>query len=181
MHHSFMNLHLLPQGSRWALATVLLCACDPNRSATNSPPSVGTAAPALVGLDLDGQPFDLSTLTGKVVVVDFWASWCEPCEEAMPELAALATEFDERVVVIGVSVDDDPASMRAFVERVGVPFEIVHDHDHAIATRWAPPKMPTTFVVDAAGVIAAVHDGYESSTAAQLRSELTLLTGSPAN
>ncbi|KIG19404.1 thioredoxin family protein [Enhygromyxa salina] len=139
--------------------------------------STGQAAPALAGFDVNGQPVDLAALAGKMVIIDFWASWCEPCQEAMPGLDELAGDYADRLVVIGVSVDEDPEQARAFVQRVGVGFPIIHDSDHSIAARWAPPKMPTTFVVDPAGVIVDVHDGYDAATLTELRARVAAGSG----
>ncbi|NVB39111.1 TlpA family protein disulfide reductase [Pseudenhygromyxa sp. WMMC2535] len=158
------------------LASSTLAACDgPSQSATATP-SVGASAPALSGVDLHGQPFELSAQAGKVVIVDFWASWCEPCKRAMPGLEALAAEYAGQVVVVGVSVDDDPVKMREFVERMGVSFVVIHDADDAIASRWAPPTMPTTYVIDSLGGVAAVHEGYDETMGAEaLRDEIDAL------
>lgn len=167
-----------PKTSPWlhvAFASLVLglAACErPSSAASSSPTITGQPAPALTGVDADGRPVDVATLTGKIVLVDFWASWCEPCQEAMPGLDQLAADYGDRLVVIGVSVDEDPEDARAFVERVGVRFAIVHDKDHSIAARWAPPKMPTTFVVDPSGVIVDVHDGYDRATLAELRAQI---------
>jgi thiol-disulfide isomerase/thioredoxin len=155
-----------------SFAITSLAGCERPDTATSHAPSVGQPAPALAGVDTQGRSVDLASLTGKIVVVDFWASWCEPCQEAMPGLDQLAADYAEQLVVIGVSVDDDPEDARAFVERVGVQFPIVHDKAHSIAARWAPPKMPTTFVIDPAGVILAVHDGYDGATLSKLRAQI---------
>jgi cytochrome c biogenesis protein CcmG/thiol:disulfide interchange protein DsbE len=152
---------------------VALAGCErPSTAASSAPTSAGQPAPVLTGVDVQGHPIDLAELTGKFVLVDFWASWCEPCQEAMPALDRLAADFGDQLVVIGVSVDDDPEHARAFVERLGVEFPIVHDEDHSIAARWAPPKMPTTFVIDPDGVIVDVHGGYDGATLSELRAQL---------
>ncbi|PRP90640.1 Thiol-disulfide oxidoreductase ResA [Enhygromyxa salina] len=159
----------------FALASLglALTGCErPSAASSNAPMRAGQPAPALSAVDAQGRPIDLATFAGKIVLVDFWASWCEPCQEAMPGLDQLAADYADQVVVIGVSVDEDPEQARAFVERVGVGFPIVHDADHSIAARWVPPKMPTTFVIDPAGDIVEVHGGYNSASLTELRAQI---------
>lgn len=171
--NSHRTTHALSLALSLSFVVAPLAGCErANTPASRAPTSAGQPAPALTGVDADGQPIDLATLTGKTVIVDFWASWCEPCQEAMPGLDQLAADYGDRLVVIGVSVDEDPEDARAFVERVGVRFSIVHDEAHTIAAVWGPPKMPTTYVIDPAGVIVDVHDGYDAKTLTQLRAQI---------
>lgn len=91
----------------------------------------GTAAPAVELTLLDGTPIALADLRGSVVVMNFWASWCEPCREEMPILQALheeATASGERTVVLGVGIrTDTDADARAFVKRLGLTYPIGRD------------------------------------------------------
>ncbi|MEM9457958.1 MAG: TlpA disulfide reductase family protein [Myxococcota bacterium] len=150
-------------------------ASDP---ASDRPP--GPPAPALTGTTLDGAAIDLTSLQGQVVVVDFWASWCDPCREAMPHLQALQDALGSRgLVVIGVSVDETEDEARAFAKSAGIEFSIVHDADQGIAQAWQPPKMPTTFVIDRDGTIAATFAGYTPAEGERLRAEVERLVGAP--
>lgn len=133
-------------------------------------------APPLVGITLAGEPIDLASLRGRVVIVDFWASWCAPCREAMPRLQALHDELGPTgVVVIGVSVDESEADARAFLEAEGISFATVHDGEQRLAEAWQPTKMPTTFVLDRRGAIAAIHAGYTAAQGEALRTEVERL------
>lgn len=159
---------------------------EPPATSTSGHPSLAAstarpAAPALVGTTLAGEPIELASLRGRVVIVDFWASWCAPCREAMPRLQALHDELGSAgVVVIGVSVDDSEADARAFLEAAGIGFPIVLDTEQQLAAAWEPRKMPTTFVIDREGAIAAVHAGYTTAEGDALRVEVDrLLAESP--
>ncbi len=136
----------------------------------------GEAAPPFSGNTLDGQPIGLAGLRGKVVVIDFWASWCAPCKEEMPVLERLWRKYrDQGLVVVGVSVDNELPNAKTFIGQVKVTFPIVHDAKHAIADRYSPPRMPTSLIVDKAGKIRFVHGGFRKQDAAKLEQEIAQL------
>lgn len=113
---------------------------------------------SLVGATLDGTPFDLADLRGKVVVLNSWASWCPPCEAEMPAFVDLAASSDpEDVVVIGLNVSDELEAARAFMAEKGIEFPVVADPDGALLASipGVPPKsLPSTVILDRDGRIA---------------------------
>lgn len=154
----------------------------PDRDEAEPPEPVvaGPPAPPLSGTMLDGSTFDLASHKGRVVVVDFWASWCGPCREAMPGLQAMTdAHAPQDLVVVGVSVDERESDARAFVEEIGVTFSIVLDGDQQIAEVWEPPKMPTTFVIDRDGNVAATFAGHTAESQARLRRLVDELVAAP--
>jgi peroxiredoxin len=129
----------------------------------------GTRAPEIAGTDLEGNRFQLSQARGKVVVVDFWASWCQPCGDAMPALDRLYRQYkDHGLVVVGVNVDREERNARQFLRRTRVSFPVVHDESHSLADRYAPPTMPSTYVIDRRGVVRHVHAGFRQGDARSL-------------
>ncbi|HVJ45713.1 MAG TPA: TlpA disulfide reductase family protein [Luteolibacter sp.] len=121
---------------------------------------VGQAAPKLSTL-VGGKTPDTA---GKVVIVDFWASWCGPCKASFPAFNRLHDKYASKgVVIIGVGVDDDAAKHAAFVGKTGAKFTTVHDKDKKAATVFAPPAMPTTYIIDRKGVIRHVHEGFKGA------------------
>lgn len=121
---------------------------------------VGDRAPDLVLPDLEGKPVQLSRLTGKVVVVNFWATWCDPCRDELPDFVKLHQEYRGRgLEVIGISMDKGKDErVKAFVKEFGIDYPIVIG-DIQVARQWLVRGIPMTFLVDRAGKIARVIPG----------------------
>lgn len=136
----------------------------------------GQAAPAISGKDIKGKSVSLAGLKGKVVLVDFWASWCAPCKEEMPILEKLHSKYAKQgLSIVGVSVDNELENAADFAKKVGVSFTIVHDKGHAIADRYKPAKMPTSFILDRDGKVRFVHEGFEKADAKKIEAEIKSL------
>jgi cytochrome c biogenesis protein CcmG/thiol:disulfide interchange protein DsbE len=130
-----------------------------------------------IGLkDLNGQPVTTASLRGKVVIVDFWATWCAPCKEELPVLQRLYAKYGkDGLVVVGVSVDKDVANVRDFVKEMKLTFPIAHDPDHIATKRFEPPKMPSSYVVDRNGAVRFVHEGFHARDAKELEDQVKQL------
>jgi peroxiredoxin len=134
----------------------------------------GTPAPALRLPGLDGRPVDLAALRGRPVVVNFWATWCEPCVREFPLLAkAAAAHRGDRLAVVGVLTNDRPAAARAFVRRHGATWPVGVDADGATAAAWNAVGLPHTWFVRADGTLASHQLG--ELTQATLDRQLALV------
>jgi len=154
----------------WALALIAVAAVPPPALAQVG---TGARAPELGLSDINGHALRISSLRGKVVVVDFWASWCGPCRESFPFWNRLQSRYGSQgLVVVGVSVDRDMSNVRTFLRRNPAQFRVVHDPGHAIADRYRPATMPSTFIVDKRGVVRFVHRGFRSSDTRDLESQI---------
>lgn len=101
---------------------------------------------------LDGTRHRLADYRGKVVLVNFWASWCGPCRAEMPSLQALADSLEaEPFVVLAVNVGETPEAMRAFVHRMPLRFALLVDPGATTARAWGARALPTTFILDPEG------------------------------
>jgi cytochrome c biogenesis protein CcmG/thiol:disulfide interchange protein DsbE len=116
----------------------------------------GTPAPALHLQGLDGRPVDLAALRGRPVVVNFWATWCQPCVREFPLLRqAAATHTRDRLAVVGVLTNDRPAAARAFVRRHHATWSVGIDPDATTAGRWGAVGLPHTWFIRPDGTLAS--------------------------
>lgn len=121
----------------------------------------GDLAPKLKAFKLEGA---LPETEGKVVLIDFWASWCAPCRKSFPVMKELHEKFAARgLVIIAISVDEEKSAMDAFLKKNPAPFAIVRDAAGQSPKAFQAEKMPSSFVVGADGKIVAVHSGFEGS------------------
>lgn len=124
-------------------------------------PLVGRPAAAFTLTAFDGSPLSLETLRGKVVVVNFWASWCKPaCYDEAPVLErAWRTYRDRGVAIVGVDMQDTPEAAQVFIRRFALTFPNAPDLGGKVAVEYGVYGVPETFFVDRAGMIRAKHVG----------------------
>jgi thiol-disulfide isomerase/thioredoxin len=113
-------------------------------------------------LDINGQQIRLSDYRSKIVLVDFWATWCPPCRMSVPELIALQNEYKKDLVIIGISVDreDTKGSVPQFVEEAGINYHVVYADDAVIQAFGGITAIPTSFILDKDGTIVTSHVGF---------------------
>jgi thiol-disulfide isomerase/thioredoxin len=105
----------------------------------------------------------LRSLRGKPVVVNFWATWCEPCKKEMPRLVAAAERYEGRIEFLGIDVQDDPDAAADFVRRYRMPFPSLSDQQGEIRRKEGLLGLPVTQFYDAEGDLALEHNGELSS------------------
>ena len=126
---------------------------------------IGKPAPdfTLGRLDRAGS-LQLSSLRGKVVVLNFWASWCQPCKLEAPDLAASAKKWSGRVVVLGVDVNDPSGDARGFMRKYGITYPIVHDNKNVTSPKYGLTGLPETFFLDRRGrIVSHVISGIKAA------------------
>ena len=140
----------------------------------------GDKAPRFSAPELSGQgSVVLEAYRGKVVFLDFWASWCGPCLTSIPLLDELRAEFGAKgFEVVGVNVDRDPQAARKFLERKPVSYPSASDPEGRIPESFEVGTMPTSFLIDRKGVVHYVHQGFHRNDIAELRERIAALLGS---
>ncbi|HYN70396.1 MAG TPA: TlpA disulfide reductase family protein [Candidatus Eisenbacteria bacterium] len=123
----------------------------------------GQPAPAIVGLTLDGAPFDLSTLRGHPVIVNFWGPGCAPCRDEFPMFKAkLAEHATDGLAIVGVLMFDAPAPARDFIAQYGATWPTVDDPGAAIRTKYRVVARPQSYFIDRAGILREIQVGQVS-------------------
>ncbi len=135
--------------------------------------------PPLVASTMAGERVEIPE--GSVVLVDFWATWCEPCERSMPHYAEMYDRYaDDGFVVLAVSIDERRRDIERFVAREELPFPIAWDSEQSLVALFAPNTMPTAYVVDRAGVVRELVNGFHEADVATLDELITRLLAEPA-
>lgn len=180
-----------------ALAAFGAAGCDGGAIAADTPQSNGQSfvsgsyastiyasghrqvAPAVSGATVTGSKLSLASYQGKVVVLNFWGSWCAPCRAEAPALGTLARQLSSRGVrFVGIDIRDEPQSALAFMQTFRVGYPSLNDPDDEIALLFgssAPPAIPTTIVIDRSGRIAARIVGGASYK--ELKSVISVVNG----
>lgn len=141
---------------------------------------VGDNAPSFILKDLKGNTVTLDSLKGKVVFLDFWASWCGPCKEELPELEALYKKYSkEGFEVVGVSVDKSESKVVEFLEKRPVSFTILTDTKGQVAESFGLPGMPTGYFIGRDGVIQYKHVGFSKAFLPAYEKEIIELLKKP--
>jgi len=117
-------------------------------------PWYGGATPALRLQDLEGRAHALEAYRGKVVLVNFWATWCEPCKEEMPSIEKLRRSLADRpFAVLAVNLAEPEPRIRAFLEKVPLGFPVLLDRDATAAKAWKARMLPATYILGPDGRI----------------------------
>jgi cytochrome c biogenesis protein CcmG, thiol:disulfide interchange protein DsbE len=152
-----------------AMALCGLLAASGAWSLASGEPAPACAAPALDG----GGNVSLADYRGRVVYLDFWASWCGPCRESFPFMNDLQREFAARgLQIVAVSVDKTPAEARRFLARYPAQFTVALDAAAACPAAFRLEGMPSSFVIDRSGAVRATHVGFRDSDRAEIRRQL---------
>lgn len=141
--------------------------------------TVGDTIPnlSLPKIGSDGS-YSLNSLRGKVVLIDFWGSWCIPCRASFPIYDQLQKQYQARGFdVVGINEDDHVSSAEEFLNTYVVSFTILHDAKKEAANIFQPDNMPTSFLVNRAGAVVKIYGGFRESDVHTLKQDIERLLG----
>ncbi len=163
----FAGVFYMNRGEKGALGVSRVSAAEasaPPSPAANAPvirfvknPEM---APPMQARDIQGRPVTKQNWGGKVVLVNFWATWCPPCRMEIPELIELKKQFGDRLQIVGISEDDDPpAKVLKFAQQQGMTYPVVMYTPKLVASYGGVPALPTSFLIDTQGRVVQKHIG----------------------
>ncbi len=154
----------------------------PDIATTLSPWRGRPAAPAIDLKTLDGAAWSLAALRGKVAIVNFWATWCEPCRDEMPSLLRLREQFaGAPLEVVAINYLDDEQKIREFLKVMPLAMTIVRDGDGKAAGAWRARALPSSYVVDDKGIVRYSVFGSADWTAAPIVAAIRQLVTAAAH
>jgi peroxiredoxin len=124
----------------------------------------------------DGQRYNLSQYQGKVLYIDFWASWCVPCAKSFPFFNQLYADLAGRGLhILAVNLDENPSDAQDFLSKVPASFMVAADSNKQCANEFKVTAMPSSYLIDRKGIVRHVHLGFRPGEAEELQSLLTTL------
>jgi len=137
---------------------------------------VGDPAPVFALRDAHGDTLALEALRGRVVYVDFWASWCGPCRRSFPWMNELQSRYGARgLAIVAINVDKSPADAARFLERNAAHFAIAYDQAGATPLAYGVLGMPSSYLIDAQGKVVEVEQGFHDERKAALEQRIQAL------
>jgi thiol-disulfide isomerase/thioredoxin len=137
--------------------------------------SLAEKAPSFT-LDGDNGSISLKQFRGKVVYIDFWASWCVPCRKSFPWMNAMQAKYkSEGFVVLGVNLDEDKQAAKKFLQQIPAKFTIAYDPDGETPGKYQVAVMPTSYLIDRSGNIVDSHRGFKKSQTDEMEHKISTL------
>ena len=136
----------------------------------------GTAAPAFALPTASGETVSLATLRGRVVYVDFWASWCAPCRRSFPWMNALQARYGkDGLAIVGINVDKRRDDAERFLRDTPASFTIAYDAKGAIPAAYDVKGMPSSYLIDRKGNVVAVEEGFHDERRDDVEAQIRAL------
>ena len=124
----------------------------------------------------DIEQLDLKQYTGKVVYLDFWASWCKPCEKSFPWMNSMVNRFPtDSFKIVTINLDSDQKAMNDFLSRVPAQFDIYHDPSGTLADKFQLRGMPTSYLINKSGEVVLQHIGFQTHEIPKYEKEIEKL------
>lgn len=152
-------LGVLFLGSAWILESREPAESAAEAATAGEAPAVGYRAPDFTLSTLNGEEFTLSEYRGQPVVLNFWATWCPPCRAEIPYFQEASVKYNGQVAIIGVDDGETAAQVAPFAREMGITYPLPIDEQSLVSRRYRVNSLPSTYFVDAAGIIQHLHIG----------------------
>jgi thiol-disulfide isomerase/thioredoxin len=164
------------RGLRGVIARAALAFAAAGFAAGAAAVGLGEQAPAFILSNAAGESVALEKLKGRVVYVDFWASWCGPCRRSFPWMNEMQQKYGAAgFTIVGVNVDKRRPDAERFLQQTPATFTIVYDEAGRTPEAYAVKGMPSSYLVDAAGKVVAVESGFRDEQKAELEARIRTL------
>lgn len=156
-----------------SLIITLIGLCLSTTDAVHASASNFLSSPLIPLNSNSSQAMSLGSLKGKVVLVDFWATWCVPCRASFPIYEGLHKKYaSQGLVIVGVNNEDDAEAVKNFYTNLEITFLIVKDENNALGKLMNPEKMPTSYILDRQGSIVYTHPGFFSGDEVEIEQKI---------
>jgi thiol-disulfide isomerase/thioredoxin len=136
---------------------------------------IGRPAPTFDLTDLDGHKISLDQFKGKVVMLDFWATWCNPCRKSMPILENLQKEYVKTMVLLAINLEESGDVVKDFMREENLHSQVLLDEEGSVGQAYGAQEIPMQVLIDKQGIVRDVMVGFDSSMASRLRTEIARL------
>ena len=133
---------------------------------------IGQPAPSFKLPDLNGTEISLEEFKGKIVLVDFWASWCAPCRMTMPVIERLSKEYPDDMAILAINMGEPKGVVEKYVFDEAISTRVLLDERGSISATYGARAIPMNFLIDRSGVVRHIHTGYSQNMASQMRAQI---------
>jgi len=168
----------VPTGKKIIAYTILTFFIGMLSSCIYSPETavnIGQPAPSFKLRDLDGREISLEEYKGKIVLVDFWATWCSPCRMTMPVVENLSREYSDEMVVLAVNLRESKDVIGKYAFEQAISSQILLDKEGTVSTSYGAYAIPMQFLIDRSGIVRHIQTGYSSNMASKMRAQIESL------
>jgi thiol-disulfide isomerase/thioredoxin len=154
------------------LSALMLSTCTRPPSA---PLQIGSPAPKFTLPDLNGREVSLDQFKGKIVMLDFWATWCGPCRMTMPLLENLEKEYRDSMILLAINLQEPRNAVREYVQKQNINSQVLLDEKGSVGEMYGTDSIPMQVLIDKQGIVRHIQIGFSPRMASQLRSEIESL------